>query len=262
MIFKENLKVIFFLKIIGFLLFINLLTGTGTTQSEGNFLRNKQDQIFLQDEIKNFILSNPEIIIQAIELFREQQETAKVKEEERILRSKSEDIYSDGYSFVGGNKDGAISIVAFIDYKCGYCRKNHQIIWDFVDANADVRFVLKEFPILGNESYLAAKALAGIALKDSPTVYRKLSDQLMKFTGKVSLESLEKLAKQSGSTVIQLESIMNSEEVTDIIDKNIDLATALNIQGTPTFIIQDVIIRGFISKDELEDLIDMIRKRL
>ena len=115
---------------------------------------------------------------------------------------------------------------------------------------------------MGNESYLAAKALAGIALKDSPTVYRKLSDQLMKFTGKVSLESLEKLAKQSGSTVIELESIMNSEEVTDIIDKNIDLATALNIRGTPTFIIQDVIIRGFISKDELEDLIDMIRKRL
>jgi len=172
------------------------------------------------------------------------------------------ELFEDGYSFIGGNKNGKIRLVEFIDYKCSYCKQNHEIIWNMLKGNSDVKFIVKEFPILGPQSVLAAKALLAILLNDTHDTYRNFSDILIKYTGPVNETVLRTFAKRAGSSIENLVSAMDSEQVNVILAKNAALANSLSIQGTPSFVIEDQIIRGFISENEFQKLIDLVRENL
>ena len=213
-------------------------------------------------EVQRFILENPEVIIEAIKLYQQKKEREASEVELQLLESKSKELFEDGYSFIGGNKNGKIRLVEFIDYKCSYCKQNHEIIWNMLKGNSDVKFIVKEFPILGPQSVLAAKALLAILLNDTHDTYRNFSDILIKYTGPVNETVLRTFAKKAGSSIENLVSAMASEQVNVILAKNAALANSLSIQGTPSFVIEDQIIRGFISENEFQKLIDLVRENL
>ena len=213
-------------------------------------------------EVQRFILENPEIIIEAIKLYQQKKELENLEAELKLLKSKSKELFEDDYSFVGGNKNGKIRVVEFIDYKCSYCKQNHEIIWNMLKGNSDVKFIVKEFPILGQQSVLAAKALLAILLNDTHAIYRNFSDMLIKYAGPVNETILRTFAKRAGSTIENLDSAMDTEQVNLILDKNAALAKSLGIQGTPSFVIEDQIIRGFISENDFQKLIELVRENL
>ena len=213
-------------------------------------------------EVQRFILENPEIIIEAIKMYQQKKEQENLELELQLLKSKSKELFEDDYSFVGGNKNGEIRLVEFIDYKCSYCKENHKIIWNILKGNPDVKFIVKEFPILGQQSVLAAKALLAILLNDNNAIYKNFSDMLIKYPGPVNETILRTFAKRAGSSIENLGSAMDTEQVNVILDKNAALAKSLGIQGTPSFVIEDQIIRGFISENDFQKLVELVRENL
>ena len=205
------------------------------------FFEDKDQRSRLHLEVQRFILENPEIIIEAIRLYQQKKEEEKSEVELQLLKSKSNE---------------------FIDYKCSYCKQNHKIIWDMLDRNPDVKLIVKEFPILGNQSVLAAKALLAILLSDTNEVYKAFSEMLIEYNGPININILKTFASRSGSTISDLNLAINSEQVSFLLAKNVSLAESLSIQGTPTFVIEDRIVRGFISKNEFEKLVELVREKL
>ena len=211
--------------------------------------------------IKEYILENPEIIIEAIEIYQKKQNSKTKEKEKKLIKNLSSEIYNDKDSYQYGDKNSKVTIVEFIDYNCGYCKRNHNIIMEYLKNNDSVRYVVKELPILGEISLLASKVAVLIYLIDGSEVYKKFFDFLMKHKNKLNFEILKSFASKAGSTINDFDNQINTKKVNSVIINNLSLAEKLSINGTPSFIIGNSIIRGFISYDELQEIIDNVIKK-
>ena len=243
-----------------FLLFINLSQSLFSKELlNSNFDNVTKNEI--NKLIKNYILDNPEIVIEAIELFQKKQSLNAIKKEKETIKSLSVELYDDTNSYFFGNENSELKIVEFIDYNCGYCKKNHEIMMNILNKNNDIKYIIKELPILGESSLLASKFAINIYLVDGPKIYEKFYDKLMRHNSQLNFEILNKIAKKVGSSIKDFDSQLNVDSVNSVILKNLTLADKLSIDGTPTFIINDNIFRGFISFDQLQEIIDNLRKK-
>ena len=221
----------------------------------------KSEQNELNQFIKKYILENPEIIIEAIEIYQKKQNYKIKDKEKKLIKSLSSEILDDKNSYQYGDKNSKTTIVEFIDYNCGYCKRNHNIIIKFLKKNDDVRYIVKELPILGERSILASKFAILIYLKDGPEVYQKFFNFLMTHKNQLNFKILKSFASKAGSIIKDFDNQINIKKVNSVIATNLLLAEKLSINGTPTFIIGDSIIRGFISSEELQEIIDNVRKK-
>ena len=210
--------------------------------------------------IKEYILKNPEIIIEAIEIYQKRQNSKTIDKEKVDKESKTE-ILDDKNSYQYGDINSNTTIVEFIDYNCGYCKSNHNIIMKFLKKNNDVRYIVKELPILGEKSTLASKFAILIYLKDGPEVYQKFYNFLMTHKKQLNFQILKSYASKAGSKIKDFDNQINIKKVNSVIATNLLLAEKLSINGTPTFIIGNSIIRGFISSQELQEIVDNVRKK-
>lgn len=220
------------------------------------------ERLIFQKEVRDYLLSNPEIILESIDLLKKRQARIEEESDQELVINNSDLILDDGYSYVGGAKDAQLTIVEFLDYQCGYCRQAHKDIKAILLNNSDLRYIIKEFPILGVKSLLSAKAASVILKQEGNGVYEKFSDKLMTYTGDISSSILQKIAKSVGSRVNNLETAIQTKEINNQITKTNELARILKIQGTPTFIIGTQMIRGYIARDQLQQLIDKARQDL
>ena len=211
--------------------------------------------------IKKYILENPEIIIEAIEIYQKKQNFKTIDKEKKLIKNFSSEIFYDKNSYQYGDKNSKTTIVEFVDYNCGYCKRNHNIIMKFLKNNNNVRYVVKELPILGEKSLLASKIAVLIYLVDGSEVYKKFFDFLMTYKNQLNFEILKSFASKAGSTIKDFDNQINIQKVNSVIVNNLSLAEKLSINGTPTFIIGNSIIRGFISSEELQEIIDNVRKK-
>jgi protein-disulfide isomerase len=147
-------------------------------------------------------------------------------------------------------------VIEFFDYRCPYCKSVANSFITLFEADGNVRFVLKEFPILGPESEFAAKA-ALAANKQGK--YRALHLALMDFKGKLTDDDVRRLAAGVGLDVGRLEQDMQGADVADEISRNYGLSEAIGIKGTPAFIIGDQLIPGAISAEEMRQRIAAAR---
>ncbi|GJL85825.1 MAG: hypothetical protein DHS20C02_16000 [Micavibrio sp.] len=211
----------------------------------------------VEQVIKDYLLENPEVIMKSVELYQVNKEkdkdknaAAKVDEHNAYLTS------SDAPS--AGNPDGDVIIVEFFDYNCGYCKKALSDIQKVMDADKNVRFVFREMPILGPTSLTAAQwALA--AHKQGK--YFEYHAALMEHRGSKSESELSKLAEGLGLDADKMKTDANSAEVKTMLKKSIDVAREIGIQGTPAFILNGQLVRGYMGPDGLKRAIDDARKK-
>ncbi len=204
------------------------------------------------DAIRRYLVTNPEVIVEAMNAFEEKQKIAAAAADGQLVETNAKEIFEDGYSIIRGNPDGDLTVVEFSDYNCGYCKRAHTEVEKFVKADGNIRLVIKEFPILGEGSVLAARAaLASGAQKDG-TLYPDFNDALMMHRGSHTEASIMTIAEKIGLDVEALKKDMQSEEVRDQINRTYALAQKLKINGTPAFIIGDEVVRGFVPAAQLE----------
>ena len=219
------------------------------------------DRKVLQKEIRRFILENPDIIFEAADIVRKREAALEVQEDEELIQSNFNEIFYDNYSYVGGNPDGDITIVEFVDYKCGYCRKAAELVRELIAKDENIRFVVKEFPILGEASLVSSKFAIAVKNIGGPEKYKVAHDILLALTAEPTEIYLRRIAKELELNPEELFEAMQSDLVAQEIDQTGELAQKLQISGTPTFILGDQFLRGFVQLEILSKAIQSERTK-
>ena len=219
------------------------------------------DRKVLQKEIRRYILENPDIIFEAADIVRKREAALEVQEDEELIQSNFNEIFYDNYSYVGGNPDGDITIVEFVDYKCGYCRKAAELVRELIAKDDNIRFVVKEFPILGEASLVSSKFAIAVKNIGGPEKYKVAHDILLALTAEPTEIYLRRIAKELELNPEELFEAMQSDLVAQEIDQTGELAQKLQISGTPTFILGDQFLRGFVPLEILSKAIQSERTK-
>ena len=169
-----------------------------------------------------------------------------------------EKLFKDPTSPVGGNPNGDVTIVEFFDYQCGYCKWVFPRIEKLLIDDSNLRFVFKEMPILGPNSVFAARA-ALAARKQGEKQYVAFHKVMMASRGSLNKASVLRFATGAGLDVERLKGDMEDDNINDMIRRNLKLADALSINGTPAFVIGDTIVRGAVDLLKLKILVERAR---
>ena len=213
----------------------------------------------LRDEIRAYLLENPEVIMEAIQVLEARRKAQEEADDAALVAANRGQLLDDGYSWVWGNPEGDVTVVEFSDYRCPYCKKAHPEVRALIAEDPNIRYVLKEFPILGTDSIAAAR-LALAAAEMDPERFADLNDALMRFPGQLTEEIAWRIAEDEGWDVEALRKRAADSEIEARIRDTYRLARALGINGTPGFVIGDRIIRGLVSKEELAQAVAEARE--
>ena len=200
-----------------------------------------EEKAAFQKVVRDYILENPEIVSEAIERLKAKQRLAEAKADKEALVTNRAAIFEDADAPVGGNPRGDVTVVEFFDYRCGVCKRIHPIVSELVKTDSNIRWVYKEWPILGPESVLAARAVIASRKQGKYLPFHKL---MMEANSDYSAPAIMEMAKSVGIDTDHLIKDMAAAEVDKIISKNYALADKLGLNGTPSFVIGDRLLRG------------------
>ena len=211
-------------------------------------------------EIRAYLLDNPEVIMEAVAVLEQRQAEAQAQNDVELVKANEEAIFNDGHSWTGGNPEGDITLVEFMDYKCGYCKRAFPEVNDLLEFDGNIKLIVKDFPILGEQSELAARFAIATLQTLGDEAYEQVHDALMVFSGDITQTALTRLAEGFGLDAAAIEAQMDSDEVTTVIAENRALAQRLNISGTPSFVMNDQMLRGYLPVDEMQRVAAEIRE--
>jgi protein-disulfide isomerase len=160
---------------------------------------------------------------------------------------------------VTGNAAGDISIVEWFDYQCPYCRKLEPELRQVVQDDGKVRLVLKDWPILGPVSVVAARMALACKFQDK---YSQAHDALIGVNSKLTEPRINELLAGAGIDVdrVKHDLTSNAKTIDAILARNNDQATAFGFRGTPSFIVGKFRVPGALTIAEFEQVIADARK--
>lgn len=206
-------------------------------------------------EVRAYIIAHPEVLVEAMEVLQSRDDLAAVAKDAQILQDNAAAIFDDAASWSGGNPNGDVVVVEFSDYQCGYCRKAFEEVRELVASDGNIRFVLKEFPILGEESVTSSRFAISVLQLHGPAAYDKIHHALMTLRGAPTVDVLTRLATENGFDPAAIMARMGAAEVTAVIAANHRLGDAMAISGTPTFVVNGTILRGYLPLDEMRQVV-------
>ena len=204
--------------------------------------------------IRDYLINKPEILVEMTnELDRRQTADQSVQQQKGISQN-ADAIFRSPVSHVAGNPNGDVSVVEFFDYNCSYCRRSLPDVLKLISEDGKVRLVLKELPILSDDSVVEAK-LALAANKQSK--YFEMHQKLFSESGKADKDKALRIAKELGLDIDQLQKDAQDPDIKKALDESVDLARKLDLKGTPLFLIGDRVIAG-----APEDLFDQLKAKV
>jgi protein-disulfide isomerase len=208
--------------------------------------------------IHDYLMQNPDVLIEALREAEAKANTETDAKAAQVLRDRHREVFDDPATPVGGDPRGDVTIVEFFDYRCPYCKQVHPAIQKLLDQDRKLRFVYKEFPVLGEQSDIAAHAALAARLQGK---YEPLHNAMMAAKGQITEEVVYRLAGSVGLDVDRLKRDMTDPEIDRALSANRALAKALELRGTPGFIIGDHVIPGAIDLDALKTMVADARKQ-
>jgi protein-disulfide isomerase len=210
-----------------------------------------------EQRVREFLLNNPEVIMEALQVLQDRQRAAEAENLKRTIAERRDEILNDPAAPDGGNPTGDVTLVEFFDYNCSYCRRVAPTVVELKDADPDLRLIYKEFPILGPGSQFAARAALASRKQGK---YVPFHNALMHATEQVAEESVIEIARTVGLDTEQLRADMEDPTIEAAIARNLQLAAALGITGTPSFIIGEEVVPGAVDLRTLQSLIARARR--
>ncbi len=160
---------------------------------------------------------------------------------------------------VTGNATGDITIVEWFDYQCPYCRKLEPELRQVVQDDGKVRLVLKDWPILGPVSVVAARMALACKFQDK---YNQAHDALIGVNSKLTEPRINELLTGAGIDLDRAKRDLaaNANVIDAILARNNDQATAFGFRGTPSFIVGKFRVPGALTIAQFEQIIADARK--
>ena len=213
----------------------------------------KLSQQEIEKIVRDYLLREPEVLAEALRRLQQRQSAAAALKAKQAIHDHQQALLSDQASPVEGNAQGKLTIVEFFDYRCVHCRRVASTIDQIMRSNASVRVVYKNFPVLGEPSVLAARAAVAAQQQGG---WPKLHRAMLAFEGDFTTETILALGASVGLDSARLKTDMMSPATNEALQANLTLAAALGVDVTPTFVIGDRVIRGALSAEGFQALLD------
>lgn len=228
----------------------------GISGAANAFDQNEKDDI--GKIVREYLLAHPETLIEVQQAYEKKQAEQRADQAKTAVKDNHDAIFNASYDLAVGNPKGKVTVVEFFDYNCGYCKRAVSDMDAIIKANPDVRFVLKEFPILGQDSVDAHKVSNAFRLI-APEKYGDFHRALM--TGEHANEPRAiEVAKSLGVTEDKLRAKMAESPNDESVRDAYKLATKLGITGTPSYILGDEAVFGAVGEEELAKKITSVEQ--
>ncbi|MEP4194997.1 MAG: DsbA family protein [Aliishimia sp.] len=214
------------------------------------------DRAAFGDAVREYLLENPQVIMDAVAVLEERQQAEQARADFDLVSDNKESLFDDGFSFVAGNPDGDITLVEFMDYRCGFCKRAVPEVDKLLASDGNIRLIVKEFPILGDQSVLASRFAIATKHVIGTEAYKVMHETLIAYNGEINMPALTRIANGLGFDAAAIEAAMASDDVSHEIAATRALAQRLQISGTPTFVMHDELLRGFLPYDQLRLIVD------
>lgn len=203
-----------------------------------------QETATFDEQVRQALLRNPEIILEVFALLEDQQKTEAAVSDQQIISQFSAELFGEDA------EEYDSILVEFVDYQCGYCRQSVPVVASIMDDDPDLTLRLIELPILGEKSReYAAKMLAIKSLYGEDT-YMELHSVFLGGRGG-ELQNFNAVIADRGLSPQRVYDVGLTEPIQETIAANLALAAAMGISGTPGFVTRSHIIRGFVQKPVL-----------
>lgn len=210
-------------------------------------------------QVRAYLLENPQVIMEAVAVLEQRDQQAQVAQDEALVADNMDRLVNDGYSWVGGNPEGDVTIVEFMDYRCGFCRRAHPEVEQLIATDGNIRYILKEFPILGEASMTSSRFAIATLIVAGDEAYKAVHDALITMEGNPGNGPLRRIAETLGLDYEAITAEVDSEEVTRRIAETRQLAQDMNINGTPSFVFGDQMVRGYAPLDAMQAIVAEVR---
>lgn len=207
--------------------------------------------------IHDYLQQHPELIIESLHAAQSKAAEQAAADAQKAIIEQQDALLIDPGSPVGGNPKGDVTLVEFFDYRCPYCKQVAPSLEALLKEDPKLRIVYKEFPVLGPESVTASR-VALAARKQGK--FDQFHRAMMAAKGEIDDDAVMRVARSVGIDMARLKADMAAPEIEQILRNNLDLATAIGVQGTPVFVVGDTMAPGAADIDSLRKLIASARK--
>jgi len=215
----------------------------------------------IENIVKGYFLEHPELLQDIMAELEKRQQAAEVEKHRAAVAEYNATLFRSPHQVVLGNPQGNVTMVEFFDYNCGYCKRALSDMLDLLKTNPNLKFVLKEFPVLGEGSVEAAHVAVAARMQDvTGKKYIEFHQKLLGGHGPADKARALAVAKEVGFDMARIEKDMGSDEVKKTIDESMRLADALGISGTPSYVVGDEVVVGAVGLDALREKIAAERK--
>ena len=215
----------------------------------------------IENIVKNYLVQHPEVLQDAMDALDRRQKEADAEKARITIKDNNAAIFDSTHQVVLGNPQGKVTMVEFFDYNCAFCKRAMPDMLELLKTDSDLKFVLKEFPVLGPGSVEAAHVAVAARMQDpSGKKYLEFHQKLLGGRGPADKMRALAVAKDVGFDMPRLEKDMNSDEVKATIEENMKLADALGVNGTPSYVVGDEVVIGAVGIDSLREKISVERK--
>ncbi len=208
--------------------------------------------------VRDYLIANPEIMLEVQTALETKQQDEQRRVQLATITAQSREIFNAAYDGLVGNPAGKVTVVEFFDYNCGFCKRAMADMDTMVKDDPDLRFVLKEFPILGPDSQKAhVVSMAFRALH--PEKYADFHRELLNGPGRAGEEKAMRIALELGANEDEIREEMKDPEIQEAFAKTYELANALSITGTPSYVVGDEVVFGALGRAVLAEKVANVR---
>ena len=212
----------------------------------------------IENLIHDYLLQHPDVLIDALRAAEQKLKSDVDEKAKRALAARRKEIFDDPTTPVRGNPKGDVTLVEFFDYRCPYCKQVQPRLEQLLAGDHELRIAYKEFPILGAVSVTAARAALAAQQQGK---YEPFHNAMMAASGQITDDTVYQVAKTVGLDVDLLKRDMAAPQIEAALKANHTLADALDITGTPGFVIGDQIVPGAIELSSLKELVAEARRK-
>jgi protein-disulfide isomerase len=215
----------------------------------------------IESIVKDYLLAHPEVIQDVMSEMEKRQQAADAEKHRAAVVENNATLFNSPHQVVLGNPRGNVTMVEFFDYNCGFCKRALSDMLDLLKTDPNLKFVLKEFPVLGEGSVEAARVAVAVRMQDvTGKKYIEFHQKLLGGRGQADKARALAVAKEMGLDMARIEKDMGSDEVKKTIDEDMKLADALGVSGTPSYVVGNELVVGAVGLDALKEKIAAERK--
>jgi protein-disulfide isomerase len=209
--------------------------------------------------IREYLIQNPEIMLEVQDALEKKQQQLRTSQASSGIAANKQALFSSPSDISVGNPDADVTIVEFFDYNCGYCKRALTDMEEILSQDKNVRFILKEFPILGPDS-MAAHRVANAVRLIAPEKYPQFHRALLGGETRATEETAIQVAETLGITEADIRKSMADNPNDPLVRSTYELANNLGVTGTPFYVVGEEAVFGAVGHEELAAKISNLRR--